>query len=74
LEDSWKTEPLLNSKDVQRLLNCSKALVYRLASDGRLPAIKIPCPGKGKKRKRYLIRFLKKDVLDFVEEFYPGNR
>jgi excisionase family DNA binding protein len=63
-------EPLLDAKDVKRLLHCSLPLVYKWASSGKLPAVRIPCPGEGTKRQRDLVRFKKADVLRFIEEHY----
>jgi hypothetical protein len=61
-------EPLLNTQDVRKILRCSMSLVYRMAEDGRLPCVKIPCPGKGKQK--HLIRFKKEDVINFIEKNY----
>ena len=62
-------EPLLDAKEVRRLLRCSLPLVYKLANQGRIPCVRIPCPGQGIK-KRHLVRFKLADVYDFIEEHY----
>ena len=67
-----EVEPLLDPKDVKLVLRCSLPLIYKLAASGRLPAVRIPCPGSGTKRQRNLIRFKKGDVLDFVQKHYTG--
>jgi len=61
--------PLLDAKDVKRLLKCSLPLVYKIADKGRIPCIRIPCPGLGT-RKKELVRFKMDDVKAFVEANY----
>ena len=65
-------ESLLTAQNVQQVITCSLPFVYKLAASGRLPAVRIPCPGNGTKRQRDLVRFKKADVLKFVEEYYSG--
>ena len=67
-------EPLLTVKEVKQILKCSLPLVYRLAVDGRLPAVRIPCPGNGNRAKT-IVRFKKADVFQFIESNYdPGKK
>jgi hypothetical protein len=65
---------LLTPKQTQRIFNCSLAMVYKLADTGRLPCVRIPSLGEGKKPKD-TIRFKKDDVFDFIERHYqkPTN-
>ena len=57
---------LLTAKQVQRMLNVSQALVYRMAERGQLPCIRWECPGEGK-RKKAAVRFTLEDILNFIE-------
>jgi hypothetical protein len=56
-------------KDVKAMLRCSVALAYKLADDGRIPSIRIDCPGVGRQKKR-LLRFKREDVIRFIESHY----
>jgi len=60
---------LLTPKEVQKLLKCSPAWIYKAASNGLLPSVRIPCPGLGTKKKE-LVRFKQEDIFDFVEKYY----
>lgn len=62
-------EPLLDAKEVKQLLNCSLALVYKMAERGQIPCVRIPCPGSGTKSKT-LVRFKKGDVFNLIEHYY----
>lgn len=62
------TEPLLDAREVKRLLRCSLPLVYKLAGRGQIPCIRIPCIGSGKPK--HTIRFKRVDVIDFIEKHY----
>ncbi len=65
---------LLTSKEVQKLLNCSSAWVYKASATGLLPCVRIPCPGLGTQKKE-LVRFKRQDVFDFIEAHYTkANR
>ena len=64
-------EGLLTAKEVKQILKCSLPLVYRFATDGRLPAVRIPCPGNGSRAKT-VVRFKKADLLEFVEKHYKS--
>jgi hypothetical protein len=70
MEPRDKTDPLIDAKDVKRMLKVSLPLVYKLADQGRLPCIRIPCLGKGTKKPRTIVRFKLQDVLTFVERHY----
>jgi len=59
-------QPLLDAKQVKHLLKVSLPLVYKLADQGRLPCVRIPCPGEGTKKTRTLVRFKLDDVTEFV--------
>jgi len=69
-----ETQDILTPKDVAKLLRCSPAWTYKASSMGILPSIRIPCPGKGKKRMRNMVRFRKTDVLEFLEKHYSSDR
>ena len=56
-------EFLLTANDVSKILNVSRALVYKMADRGQLPAIRWDCPGKRQKR---MLRFERKDLIDFM--------
>jgi hypothetical protein len=64
---------LLDAKDVKRMLKVSLPLVYKLADQGRLPCIRIPCLGEGTDKPRSLVRFKVEDVHRFVEEHYRNS-
>jgi hypothetical protein len=61
---------LLNAKDVRRMLKVSLPLIYKLAEQGRLPCVRIPCPGEGLQKPRTVVRFKAEDVLEFIEKHY----
>jgi len=63
-----KTEPLLDAKEVKRILRCSLPLIYKMADRGQIPCVRIPCPGAGKPKS--LLRFKKIDVISFIENNY----
>ncbi len=63
---------LISAKQVKKILKVSLPYVYRLADQGRIPCVRIPCPGEGTERPRTLVRFKLKDVLNFVEKHYQG--
>ena len=66
------TEPLLDAKDIRKLLKISLPLVYKLAKENRLPCIRIPCPGKGTEKPRMILRFKQGDVFKFIENHYQA--
>lgn len=61
---------LLTPAEVKKMLKCSLPWIYKAASTGVLPCVRIPCPGVGEKRKKNLVRFKKEDVFDFIEKYY----
>ena len=63
-------QPLLNAKEVKRLLRCSLPLVYKLAERGQIPCVKVPCPGVGIQKLRSLVRFKQSDIINFIEKHY----
>jgi len=63
-------DSLVDAKDVKRMLKVSLPLVYKLADQGRLPCVRIPCPGEGTKKRRNLVRFKMKDIHEFIEKNY----
>ena len=66
-------EPLLDAKEVKRLLRCSLPLVYKLAERGQLPCVRWECPGDGKAKARTMVRFKQCDVIEFVEKHYRSH-
>lgn len=68
---NYEPEQLLTAKDVQRSLRCSLALVYRWADQGRLPCVRIPCPGNG--RQKSLVRFKHSDLVEFIDRHYRAT-
>ncbi len=63
-------EPLLDAKDVRKILHCSLPLIYKMAARGQIPCVRIPCPGDRQKR---LLRFKKDDVLSFIAKYYENG-
>lgn len=61
---------LMDAKDVKRMLKVSLPLVYKLANQGRIPCVRIPCPGEGTKRRQNLVRFKRDDVYEFINQHY----
>lgn len=58
---------LMRPAEVQRFLRISRALVYRWASDGTIPAVRIPMHTKNGAYSKDLVRFRRADVLAFIE-------
>ena len=54
-------EALMDAKDVRRILKVSLPLVYKLADQGRLPCVRIPCLGNGTAKPRTIVRFKAED-------------
>ena len=69
-EQSSILEPLLTAKQVQRVLNVSLPMVYKLAHSGQIPCIKWGCPAEGKSRSKLTIRFRKSDIIKFIGGHY----
>lgn len=63
-------EPLLNAKDVQKMLKCSLPYVYKLVERGQIPCCRWACPGNGKDKPRMMVRFRLSDIQDFIEKHY----
>ncbi len=68
-----ETEELLNALDAKRILKVSLPYIYKLAEEGRLPCVRIPCPGKGKKKMRTVVRFKLEDIKRFIADHYRGG-
>jgi hypothetical protein len=68
--DEFEIEPLLNAKDVSKILRCSVPHVYKMADRGQLACIRWDCPSNGAKRSKSVVRFKKSDVFDFMEAHY----
>lgn len=62
------SDPLLDAKDVKRILKCSLPFVYKLAVRGQLPCVRWECSGEG--RKKHMVRFKLRDIVAFIEEHY----
>ena len=63
-------EPLLDAREVKRLLKCSLPLVYKMAERGQVRCVRWECPGEGKGKPRSMVRFKLQDVLNFIENHY----
>jgi predicted DNA-binding transcriptional regulator AlpA len=70
MEDVKTIEPLLDAKEVKKLLRCSLPWIYKAADQGLIPCVRIPCPGEGSQRERTMVRFKKEDVFHFIEKHY----
>ena len=68
--EELEIEPLLNARDVSKILRCSLPHVYKMADRGQLACIRWDCPGNGERRPRNVVRFKKSDVFDFLEAHY----
>lgn len=66
-------DTLMDAKDVKKMLKVSLPLVYKLADQGRLPCVRIECPGEGTVKPRSLVRFKLKDVIRFIDARYQGR-
>lgn len=62
--------PLLNVRDISKILCCSIPHVYKMAARGQLPCIRWESPVNGEKRPRTVVRFKKSDVFNFLEAHY----
>ncbi|MBW2065016.1 MAG: helix-turn-helix domain-containing protein [Deltaproteobacteria bacterium] len=60
-------DSLLTPKDVQRILRCSLAWVYKAAEQGFLPCIRIPSPSTTGKRPKSMLRFKQSEIFKFIE-------
>jgi hypothetical protein len=71
--EEWEISPLLNARDVSKILRCSVPHVYKMADRGQLPCIRWDCPGNGERRPRTVVRFKKSDVFEFLEAHYGSE-
>jgi len=70
MEQIQNIEPLLDAKEVKKLLKCSLPWIYKAADRGLIPCVKIPCPGEGNKKPRTMVRFRQQDIFNFIEKHY----
>ena len=70
MENTKTIEPLLDAKEVKKLLRCSLPWIYKAADRGLIPCVRIPCPGAGRQKERNMVRFKKEDVFHFIEKHY----
>ena len=70
MEDTKTIEPLLDAKEVKKLLRCSLPWIYKAADQGLIPCVRIPCPGEGTEKQRTMVRFKKNDILSFINRHY----
>ena len=68
--EEWEVSPLLNARDVSKILHCSVPHVYKMADRGQLACVRWDCPGDGAKRPKSVVRFKKSDVFNFLEAHY----
>jgi len=66
-------EELLTAKEVQRILKCSQALVYKMAERGQLPCIRWESLGDGGRTKT-MVRFELGVVRKFIEEHRDNGK
>jgi len=65
-------EPLLDAKQVQKILRVSLPLVYKMADRGQLPCVRWECPGEGKIKPRTTVKFKLEDIMSFIEKHHRG--
>jgi len=65
-------EPLLDAKQVQKILRVSLPLIYKMADRGQLPCIRWECPGEGKIKPRTTVKFKLEDIMAFIEKHHRG--
>ena len=61
---------LLTPTEVKKILKCSLPWIYKAASTGVLPCVRIPCPEVEEKRKKDMVRFKQEDIFAFIEKHY----
>jgi predicted DNA-binding transcriptional regulator AlpA len=66
------SETLLRSAQVAKILQCSVPWVYKASESGLLPSVRIPCPGKGQKQTKTMVRFQMADVMEFIDAHRKG--
>jgi excisionase family DNA binding protein len=64
---------LISVKTAARLLCVSEPHVYKMACDGRLPAIRWEAKGEKKISKRTVLRFTREDIFKFIESHRTGG-
>ena len=64
------TAELITPAEVQKILRVSRSMVYRWASIGAIPCIRIPCIGSVNGKD--LVRFKLSDVQEFIERHYKN--
>jgi len=70
VDNLTEIKPLLDAKEVKKILRCSLPLVYKLADRGQLPCVRWKCPGDGNSKPRSMVRFKQIDVMEFIEKHY----
>ena len=60
------TAEILTPAEVQKILRVSRSMVYKFASSGRIPCIRIDTGHKE------LVRFKLSDVQEFIERHYKN--
>ena len=66
------SETLLRPAQVAKILQCSVPWVYKASEGGLLPSVRIPCPGKGQKQRKTMVRFQVADVMAFINSHRKG--
>jgi hypothetical protein len=70
MEDIKTIEPLLDAKEVKKLLRVSLPLIYKMADRGQLPCVRWGCPGEGREKPRTVVRFRQQDIFNFIQNHY----
>ena len=63
-------DQLLAAHEVKRIFKCSLSQIYKMAERGQLKCVRWECPGEGQAKPRTMVRFKKKDILDFIQSHY----
>ncbi len=64
---------MMTPQEVQGVLKCSLAYVYKLVDRGHLPAWKGPSMGNGIEKSRAMVRLKRSDVVKFIEDYYKST-
>jgi len=64
---------LMTPQEVQGILKCSLAYVYKLHERGKLPAVVFPNMGEGNEKPRSMIRFRRSDITNFINNHYAST-
>jgi excisionase family DNA binding protein len=59
---------LLKPSEASKILKCSESFVYKLASQGRIPSVRLPMVTSGKPK--FMIRFKFEDIIAFIDQYY----